>query len=768
MAATTTDFFSELTSLKKPGGGWVGSSHAVSAGRGAENLAGSLSDSALAARRELERKKPDDSASAAADVGRRQTQDSVLWLQLGLCKALVRAVGHLGFISPTPVQCQAIPKILTGRDCLVRAVTGSGKTAAYMLPMLHALLTRSPVKQSSTFSRRRYIRAVLLVPSRELGVQCQAMLKQLLLFTTELTVALAIGGVAAHAQEAALEQSPDVVIATPGRLVDLLHNYKGPHGSIDLSGLEFFILDECDRMLTVQLRSQVIDILSKCPGETKQLLLFSATLTTEVDEFAKQHLFEPVTVDVGHVALAAQLRQQFVRVKIPVAEGGEEGVVGSKRLSHGGGERGSKDMRRRKNRRQGERNDEGRLDSDAEGDDEEEAARHNKKKGMTSRQIRRQGLQPIDEHSSSRKAELPPPDENDGDAGRPSSEHVSKIKTRYLVALCKKFFTSATLVFTKYRTTAHRLVKIFNLLGMPSAELSAAQSQEERFEALRQFVDGEIKFLFCTDVASRGLDIKNVKVVVNFDLPPTLTAYIHRVGRTARIGESGTAVSLVHESDDAAIMRKILTVSGNINDHQVASVKRRDVPDADLQAAVELIDGVFPRVKELLAAEELEAKIAIATKMLTKPERALHETLTLQPKKTWCLSKEERRQRDEEARRKYETEAEVTIQKSKEELAHLDKQNQQFLYKQKSQRKHVREAKQRANDAKLAKRKEERQKHAKKLEAGVVKKIKKKKIRDARKEKRAENREKKGKKAFVHRGGRQANKKSRHKRHKKH
>ena len=764
MTPLTSDFFAELTGQKvrKPAGG------ALREGEAAIQLEHSMADSAAARKQQTGGAiPPAPGGKPSTEEGRRQTQDSVLWLQLGLCKALVRAVGHLGFISPTPVQCQAIPKILTGRDCLVRAVTGSGKTAAYMLPMLHALLTRSPMKQAATYSKRKYIRAILLVPSRELGVQCFAMLKQLMLFTTELTVALAIGGVAASAQEAALEQSPDMVIATPGRLVDLLRNYKGAHGSIDLSGLEFFVLDECDRMLTVQLKDQVMDILSHCPQETKQLLLFSATLTNEVDDFAKAHLFEPVTVDVGHVALAAQLRQQFVRIKIPAGAVTDEAAEGTGKRARAG--EGAKDagsstqaaQRRKKSKRA--QHDDDRLDSDAEGDDD--VPRPQRTKRMTSRQVRRQGLQP---------GASTPGDGGDGDGMEkeeraPGHEHVSKIKTRYLVALCKNTFSDgAALVFTKYRTTAHRLVKIFNLLDMPAAELSASQSQDERFDALRRFVDGELKYLFCTDVASRGLDIKSVKVVINFDLPPTLTAYIHRVGRTARIGDSGTAVSLVHEADDAAIMRKILTVSGNINEHQVASVKRRDVSDEQLDKATQMIDDVFGRVKELLAAEELEGKINLATKLLTKPDRVLADTLTLQPKKSWCLSKDEKKLRDDEARKKFETEAEVTIHETQEELAQLDKQAGAFLLRQKSQRRQLRERKQKERDVQLTKKKEERAKHTQKLQAGVVKKLKKKKIRDARKESRAENRAKKGRKAFEHRDGKKANKKSRHKKHKKH
>lgn len=704
-------------------------------------------------------------------VSGKQTQDTILWIELGLCKALTRAVSHLGFIAPTPVQTQAIPAIMSGADCCVRAVTGSGKTGAFMLPLLHQLLTRSPVKQSMMTSKRRFIRALVLVPSRELGVQCHEMTKQMMSFTTEIRTALAIGGVAAHAQEAALEQAPELVIATPGRFVDIIRNYKGPYGGIDLSGVEVLCLDECDKMLTITLKDQVVDIVERIPPETRQMLLFSATMTSEVDEFAKKYLFEPKNIDIGHVALASQLRQQFVRIKVDAAalksleskpvqhemdeahHSGDSDAEAAK-----GGKRKIKKVTK-KRRHDGDDDDERRMDS--ESDDDNDAGK--KKKRVRSKRVR-------DELNADAKADDAKAKEDAELFGGSVQEHVTKIKTRYLTALCENYFKKSVLIFTKYRTTAHRLQKVFQCLGMKSAELQGNQIQEERFEALRQFVSGEANYLFCTDIASRGLDIKGVATVINFDLPPTLTAYIHRVGRTARIGAVGTAVSLVHETMDADIMRKILTVSGNINEHQVASVKRRDIPDDVLETARKHVDDVFPRVREILAAENLAQKIELAEKLLRKERSdtratiSLSEAITAKPKREWCLSKKERAERDAAARQKYEKEAEVTIQEAQQELAELSKEEGKFLQRQKSTRRQLREKKQRERDRELEQAKNARKKQAQKVQAGNVKALKKKKIREARKAQRAENREKKGRPAFKHSDGRKRNKKSRHSR----
>nr|CCC90445.1 unnamed protein product [Trypanosoma congolense IL3000] len=654
--------------------------------------------------------------NGACKISGKQTQDKVMWIELGLCKALVRAISHAGYISPTPVQVKAIPAVLSGNDVCARAVTGSGKTAAFLLPVLHLLLTRAPMKQTNMCSKRRYVRAIILVPTRELGTQCQQILMQFLAFTSNLTVSLAIGGVAPSAQVAALEACPDILIATPGRLVDLLRNYKGVQGSIDISGVEIVVLDECDKMLTVALKDQVVDILKRVPEETRQVLMFSATMTGEVDEFAKEHLFNPKNVDVGHVALQAKLRQQFVRVRF------------------------SSSM-------QPEDNEE--ANSNASPSCEEHSIRDRSKESQSAKRD--------DAHHSDGTGQ-----QRDLES---SAEHITKVKSRYLLSLCMNYFRDRTMIFARYRTTVHRLHLLFSALGLSSVELQGNQTQEERFTSLQKFVSGQVSYLFSTDVASRGLDIKDVTTVINFDLPPTLTAYIHRVGRTARIGGSGTAVSLVDESRDAEIMRKILAVSGVVSNHQAATVRRRDVPEVALLEAARKIDAVFPQVRAELAAEELHASIEKAEKRYGREagEKVLKETATARPRRAWCLSHAEQKRRDEEARRAYETEAEVTINHFQREMAEWSREENDFLKRQRQERRGKREATARAKDKVKGALREMQRKSMSKLQAGVVKKLKKKKLREARKAKRMESREKNGKPAYKRRGGVKSMKRSRHK-----
>ena len=641
-----------------------------------------------------------DEPAAAPEAGD-QTQSKVLWLELGLCKALTRAVAAVGFLAPTPIQAAAIPPALTGVDICARAVTGSGKTAAFLLPILHRLLTTRGYKQELTRSKRKYIRALVLVPSRELGTQCCDMAKKLMQFTSNLDIALAIGGMAQGAQEAALEKAPDLVIATPGRLIDILMNYKGPQGSVDLSGVEVVAIDEVDKMLTVTIKDQLYNILDRCPEDSRQTLFFSATMTKEVDEFANELLVKPRNIEIGHVALQSQLRQQFVRVK-------------------GTGASQFPKVNRKRPRDDQEEENTAAADAEAEqedfANDEEEAA----PEGMAQENEERQ-------------------------------EHATVIKTRHLVAVCRKFYPRA-LIFTKYRTTAHRLAILFNALGMASSDLQGNQTQDERFASYSAFGEGKIKYLFCTDIASRGLDIPNVEVVINFDMPPTLTAYIHRVGRTARIGAKGLAVSLVDETADADMMRKIIAVSSNINKHQVASVKRRDVADEDLAAATIEVDHVFKQVKAALATEQLEQQLKEMEKKVSRHVKAgpastahLDKILSSQPKKQWVLSKKERAERDAEAKRRYEHEAEVVLEETKDEMAEIDRIEQQRLQRQTTDRAKKRMQVDKKKEKEREVRKAERAKQEAKLKKGMVKKEKTARIRKAQKERRKAKREAEGK-----------------------
>ncbi len=346
----------------------------------------------------------------------------MLFNELGLSAELLRAVDEQGYKTATPIQRQAIPLILEGRDVLAGAQTGTGKTAGFTLPMLQRL-------QHGTVNRRR-IRALVLVPTRELAAQVAESVRcygQYLPFRA----AVIYGGVSINTQIAKLRKGVDVVIATPGRLLDHLQQR-----TIDLEAVECLVLDEADRMLDMGFIRDIRRIMKFLPRE-RQNLLFSATFSQEIRRLAADLLDSPT--------------------EISVATNGKP----------------------------------------AEGID--------------------QSVYPVDRQ---RKREL--------------LSHVIGSRNWRQV-----------LVFTRTKHGANRLAKQLESDGLTSAAIHGNKSQGARTRALQDFKAGKVRVLVATDVAARGLDIERLPHVVNYEMPHVPEDYVHRIGRTARAGHTGSAVSLV-------------------------------------------------------------------------------------------------------------------------------------------------------------------------------------------------------------------------------
>jgi len=346
----------------------------------------------------------------------------VLFNQLGLTAELLRAVEEQGYQKATPIQQQAIPLILEGHDVLAGAQTGTGKTAGFTLPVLQRL-------QHGTVNRRR-IRALVLTPTRELAAQVAESVR---IYGKHLPFRAAViyGGVSINTQIARLRKGVDIVVATPGRLLDHLQQ-----STIDLGAVECLVLDEADRMLDMGFIRDIRKILKFLPNE-RQNLLFSATFSTEIRRLAADLLNSPTEISVATNGRPA------------------EGVS--------------------------------------------------------------QVVYPVDRQ---RKREL-------------LSHTIGTQNWRQV------------LVFTRTKHGANRLAGQLEADGLTSAAIHGNKSQAARVRALSDFKAGKVRVLVATDVAARGLDIERLPHVVNYELPHVPEDYVHRIGRTARAGHKGHAISLV-------------------------------------------------------------------------------------------------------------------------------------------------------------------------------------------------------------------------------
>jgi ATP-dependent RNA helicase RhlE len=347
--------------------------------------------------------------------------------EFGFETHLLEGIEAMGFETATKIQEQAIPLLLAGKDLIGSAQTGTGKTAAFLLPITHKLITAG---------HSRSIKALIIVPTRELAVQIDQHMEGLSYFTSVSSIAIYGGtdGAAFTKEKQALTEGADIVVCTPGRMIAHLNM-----GYVNLEGLQFLVLDEADRMLDMGFVDDIMKILTYLPKQ-RQTMLFSATMPREIRELSKKVLKDPEEISIALSKPVEKILQLAYVVyepqKIPLL----------KYL-----------------------------------------------------------LQPIKDRS--------------------------------------------VLVFCSSKSSTKELARELKKLGLTAEDIHSDLSQDEREKVLMSFRNRELKILVATDILSRGIDIENIDMVVNFDVPHDGEDYIHRIGRTARAEASGVAITLISQKD---------------------------------------------------------------------------------------------------------------------------------------------------------------------------------------------------------------------------
>jgi ATP-dependent RNA helicase RhlE len=355
--------------------------------------------------------------------------------ELGLSTPIMRALTDERYETPTPIQAQTIPHVMASRDVVGIAQTGTGKTAAFALPILHHL------SKHQKRAERKTCRVLVLSPTRELSGQIVDSFKTYGRHL-RLQVTLAIGGVPIGRQRSALSNGADVLVATPGRLLDLVNN-----GALRLDHVEILVLDEADRMLDMGFINDIRKIIKQVPVQ-RQTLFFSATMPKEIEELARHMLRDPARVAVTPVASTAERISQRVI-------------------------------------------------------------------------------------------------------------HVDKAGKLPLLAETLKTETiDRAIVFTRTKHGADKVVRQLEQRGIAAAAIHGNKSQNQRDRALADFRNGRVRTLIATDIAARGIDVDGISHVINYDLPNVPESYVHRIGRTARAGAEGVAISFC-DGEERAFLRDI-------------------------------------------------------------------------------------------------------------------------------------------------------------------------------------------------------------------
>ena len=470
----------------------------------------------------------------------------ISFTNFNLSKLIIKALSELEYYTPTKVQEKVIPIALNGHDIFVNSETGSGKTACFLLPIVQRIILSRNSKEKNNKNIIQN-QALIIVPTRELALQCNLMLTQFLKYI-DINYVFLCGGLSVENQINQMKNKiPDIIITTPGRLLDLIYNNK----NLSLEHVNILVLDEADKLLELGFKDAIFEILELIKkNKNRQTLLFSATLNPKLLDLGEHALNNPIKIKIAQSAILTNLSQSIVRIKFANLE------------------------------------------------------QNNYEKRMA-----------------------------------------------YLLNIIKQKKLKRTIIFFNTKQDCHKCILYFNQFNITScAELHGNKSQTERIKSLEDFQKGNVDFLLSTDIAGRGIDIEKVKCVINFQMPLLGERYIHRVGRTARKGYLGEAITICDDKERLLIKKIFRKEKVDIN------LKPIKINNEDVKDFYKKIMKIKENIDDELINEKAEKQFELAEKDIEKTMNIkLHQNeIQNRPKKIWYESTKDKRKKAKKLKKEFE------------------------------------------------------------------------------------------------------------------
>ena len=470
-----------------------------------------------------------------------------------LSKLIIKALSEMEYYTPTKVQEKVIPIALNGHDIFVNSETGSGKTACFLLPIVQRIILSRNNKENKKKNNKNnddniiQNQALIIVPTRELALQCNEMLTKFLKYI-DLNYIFLCGGLSVENQLNQMKNKiPDIIITTPGRLLDLIYNNK----NLSLEHVNILVLDEADKLLELGFKDAIFEILELIKkNRNRQTLLFSATLNPKLLDLGEHALNNPIKIKIAQSAILTNLSQSIIRIKFT---------------------------------------------------------------NLT--------------------------------------ENIYEKRMAYLITIINKKKLNRTIIFFNTKQDCHKCILYFKKFGINSCtELHGNITQTERIKSLEEFQKGNVKFLMATDIAGRGIDIEKVKCVINFQMPLIGERYIHRVGRTARKGYVGEAITICDDKERLLIKKIFKKEKVDI------SFKPIKVNNEEIKDMYKKIMKIKDEIDENILEEKTEKQFEMAEKDIEKTMNIkIHQKeIQNRPKKIWYESTKDKRKKAKMLKKEFE------------------------------------------------------------------------------------------------------------------